>query len=152
MCKQSGREMASTPEVEDLPPNRQKIAAAQQPRACLSSRSLSKQDRQLGHPPRPAERLTTTCRNQIGERRPLPSRSRGEASRLLEGYEAISQPPIPGSDHRSAKNGSSTTSDRPAQLGCTDGHGLHGIEPDTTRETTRRLKLLSIQKARPPLS
>jgi hypothetical protein len=59
---------------------------------------------------------------------------------------------MPGFDHRSAKNGSSTTSDLPAQLGCTDDHGLHGIEPDATRETTRRLKLLAIQKARPPLS
>jgi hypothetical protein len=57
-----------------------------------------------------------------------------------------------GTDRRSAKNGSSTTSDRPIQLGCTNGHGLHGIEPDTTREATRKLKLLAIQKARPPLS
>jgi hypothetical protein len=59
---------------------------------------------------------------------------------------------MPASEHQSARNGSSITSDRPTYLGCTDGHGLLGIKPHTTKETTRRPRLLAIQEAWPPLS
>jgi hypothetical protein len=58
---------------------------------------------------------------------------------------------MPDSDHRSA-NESNITSDRAAWLRCTDDHSFLGIKPHTTKETTRRPRLLAIQEARPPLS